>query len=148
MSALILHVLAWPTLGTAVLVFGSAPGVVLRMILFCYDRNNPRRQELLSELYDVPRIERPFWVAEQLELALFEGLRDRIKPLSERKPRSQLVAGTVAAFDRIGYRCPVCAAVIASAPQESRLSGNRIMKCPVCARSIAVLKSAHYGVTE
>lgn len=33
----------------------------------------------LHLLYTVPRIERPFWVAEQLEAALFEGLRARFK---------------------------------------------------------------------
>jgi hypothetical protein len=32
---------------------------------------------LRVELYVVPRIERPFWVFEQLEVALFEGLRNR-----------------------------------------------------------------------
>jgi hypothetical protein len=77
MAAVIFHVLAWPTLGIALLVFGFAPGVVLRLIVLFYPRGNLRRQELLSELYAVPRIERPFWVAEQLEVALFEGLRGR-----------------------------------------------------------------------
>ena len=32
------------------------------------------RIELVAELYAVPRIQRPLWVAEQLETALFEGL--------------------------------------------------------------------------
>lgn len=32
----------------------------------------------MAELYAVPRIERPLWVAEQLEVALFEGLAHRI----------------------------------------------------------------------
>jgi len=77
MDALILHVLAWPALGAAILVFGFAPGVVLRLIVLFYRRDHPRRQELIGELYAVPRIERPFWVAEQLEIALFEGLRCR-----------------------------------------------------------------------
>jgi hypothetical protein len=78
MDSLILHVLAWPTLGVALLVFGFAPGAVLRLIILLYQRENPRRRELLGELYSVPRIERPFWVAEQLETALFEGLHDRM----------------------------------------------------------------------
>ena len=60
-------------------VFGFAPGVVLQLIVLLYRRGNPRRQELLGELYAVPRIERPFWVAEQLEVAIFEGLRDRLR---------------------------------------------------------------------
>jgi hypothetical protein len=76
---MIAQLLAWPTLGVALLVFGFAPGPVLRLILLFYRRGNPRRQELLGELYAVPRIDRPFWVAEQLEVALFEGLRDRFR---------------------------------------------------------------------
>lgn len=71
--------LTWPTLIVALAVFGVAPGVVLRLIVLLYRRDNPRRQELLGELYGVPRIERPFWVAEQLEVAFFEGLRDRFR---------------------------------------------------------------------
>lgn len=77
MDALILHVLAWPALAAALLVFGLAPGVALRLILLLYRKDHPRRRELLGELYAVPRIERPFWVAEQLEIAVFEGLRGR-----------------------------------------------------------------------
>jgi hypothetical protein len=74
MSALILHVIAWPTLGLLLLVFGFAPGAVLRLIVLMYPPDHPRRRELIAELYVVPRIERPFWVAEQVETALFEGL--------------------------------------------------------------------------
>jgi hypothetical protein len=77
MTSLISDVLAWPTFLLALLVFGFAPGTALRLIVLAYEREYSRRQELLSELYHVPRIERPFWVAEQLELALIEGLRDR-----------------------------------------------------------------------
>lgn len=79
MPGMIAQFLAWPTLGVALLVFGFAPGVVLRLIVLFYRRGNPRRRELLGELYAAPRIERPFWVAEQLEVALFEGLRDRFR---------------------------------------------------------------------
>ena len=79
MTALIAQLLAWPTLGIALLVFGFAPGAVLRLIVLLYRHGNPRRRELLGELYAVPRIERPFWVVEQLEVALFEGLHDRLK---------------------------------------------------------------------
>jgi hypothetical protein len=78
MDSLILHVFAWPTLGVVLLVFGFAPGAFLRLIVLLYNRENPRRRELLAELYRVPRIERPFWAAEQLETALFEGLCERL----------------------------------------------------------------------
>jgi hypothetical protein len=77
MTSLIYHVLAWPTFFLALLVLGFAPGAALRLIVLAYGRDDPRRRELLSELYNVPRIDRPFWVAEQLETALFDGLRGR-----------------------------------------------------------------------
>lgn len=78
MESLLVHVLAWPTFGVAVLVFGFAPGAVLRVIVLAFRRDDSRRKELIAELYKVPRIERPFWVAEQLEIALSEGLRGRL----------------------------------------------------------------------
>ena len=62
MASLIFQVLSWPTFAVALLVFGFAPGAVLRLIVLVFPRDDPRRQELLAELYDVPRIERPFWV--------------------------------------------------------------------------------------
>jgi hypothetical protein len=77
MSSLVSQVISWPVLGTALAVFGFAPGAVLRVIVLAFRRDDPRRRELLGELHAVPRIERPFWVAEQLEVALFEGLRSR-----------------------------------------------------------------------
>jgi hypothetical protein len=54
------------------------PGFFLRLIVLAYERDNPRHDELIAELYLVPRIERPFWVLQQLETALFEGLWPRI----------------------------------------------------------------------
>ncbi len=76
--SLIFNAIGWPTLLIALLVFGFAPGALLRLIVLAFDRDDPRRQELLAELYAVPRIERPFWVAEQLEVALVEGLGQRL----------------------------------------------------------------------
>jgi hypothetical protein len=78
MSDLIFHVLSWPTLGIALLVFGFAPGAFLRIILLAFPRDDPRRRELHGELYAVPRVERPFWVVEQFEVALVEGLGQRL----------------------------------------------------------------------
>jgi hypothetical protein len=70
---------SWPMLALALLVFGIAPGLMLRLIVLAYVRDDPRRHELRGELYHVPRFERPFWVMEQLELALVEGLGERIR---------------------------------------------------------------------
>ncbi|HEU0090023.1 MAG TPA: hypothetical protein VFQ77_20620 [Pseudonocardiaceae bacterium] len=71
-------VASWPSLLLVVVVFGFAPGFCLRLIVLIYPRSDPRRTELIAELYAVPRIERPLWVAEQLEVALFEGLPRRL----------------------------------------------------------------------
>jgi hypothetical protein len=60
------------------LVFGFAPGAVVRLISLVFHRDDPRRQEMRAELHAVPRLERPLWVAQQLEVVIFEGLRDRI----------------------------------------------------------------------
>jgi DivIVA protein len=71
--------IGWPAVLMALLVSGFAPGAVLRVIVLAFERNDPRRRELLGELYHVPRVERPFWVAEKLELALIEGLGGRLR---------------------------------------------------------------------
>ena len=92
------YVIAWPTLGIALIVFGFAPGAVLRLILLIYPRGNARRKELVGELYAVPRLERPFWVAEQFEVAISEGLRDRI--LAWRLRRASDKTGIASRFAR------------------------------------------------
>jgi ATP-binding cassette subfamily B protein len=51
---------------------------LLRLIVLAFPHHDPRRRELLAELHAVPRIERPFWVFEQLEVAVFEGIRGRV----------------------------------------------------------------------
>ena len=61
-------------LGVALLIFGFAPGMVLSWIVRLLAKDDPRRDELLAELHAVPRWERPFWVCEQFEVALREGL--------------------------------------------------------------------------
>jgi phosphatidylserine/phosphatidylglycerophosphate/cardiolipin synthase-like enzyme len=89
MDSLITRVIAWPTVLVSLAMFGFAPGAVLRMIVLAFRRDDPRRTELLAELPHVPRIERPFWVCEQLEVALFEGLAGRIAALTIRKRYSR-----------------------------------------------------------
>lgn len=69
---------SWQTLMLALVVFGIAPRLALRLIMLLFRRDDPRRRELFAELHAVPRIERPLWVAEQLEVALSEGLWERI----------------------------------------------------------------------
>jgi hypothetical protein len=78
MTELLKAVASWPSLLLVVVVFGFAPGFCLRLIVLAYPRGDPRRDELIAELYAVPRVQRPLWVAEQLEVALFEGLGHRV----------------------------------------------------------------------
>lgn len=63
--------------GLAVLLFGLAPGLVLAVVVRLIP-DVDRRRELQAELYEVPRWERPFWVAQQFEVALRLGLSPRI----------------------------------------------------------------------
>jgi len=41
---LIINLLAWPTVGVALLVFGFAPGAVLRLIVLAFQHDDPRRK--------------------------------------------------------------------------------------------------------
>lgn len=65
------------TLGLVLIVFGLAPGLILRFITLCFRRDDPRRAEMRAELHAVPRLWRPIWVAEQIEVAIFEGFAER-----------------------------------------------------------------------
>lgn len=69
----------WGTLVMTWLVFGFAPGAVLRLAVLMFPRGDERRKVLIAELYVVPRWERPVWVAQQLEVAAFEGIGERIR---------------------------------------------------------------------
>lgn len=55
---------------------GSLPGTCMRVIVQLYPRSDVRRRELQAELYAVPPkfTSRMFWVGQQFEVAVFEGL--------------------------------------------------------------------------
>jgi DNA-binding transcriptional MerR regulator len=119
MLSLTLQTASLPMLMTALLIWGFAPGAVLRLIVLLFPKDDPRRQELLGELYAVPRVERPFWVIEQLEVGLFEGLRHRSARRKAGGPMAVPAAGgermpledEVIQRAAIGYRGPTaCAA--------------------------------------
>ncbi|MCY1659276.1 hypothetical protein OVA21_19170 [Dietzia sp. SL131] len=63
--------------GLSILIFGLAPGLILALIVKLIP-DEDRRRELQAELYEVPRWERPYWVAQQLEVALRLGASPRI----------------------------------------------------------------------
>ena len=69
-------VLDWRTwVAMAVLVF--VPGLLLRIFLLVFPRHDPRRQELLAEMYAVPVCRRPLWVIAQIEVIVWEGFPER-----------------------------------------------------------------------
>jgi hypothetical protein len=79
---LVQAIVSWRTFIIVLIVFGFAPGAVLRLIVLLFPRDDPRRRELLAELYAVPWPERPLWVAQQMEVAFFEGLPKRIRSVA------------------------------------------------------------------
>jgi hypothetical protein len=76
---------SWQTLPTVLVVFGFAPGLVLRLLVRIYPKSDPRRTELVAELYAMGWIERPLFVIQQMETVLFEGVPHRFKTLRERR---------------------------------------------------------------
>ena len=61
----------------SLIVFGLAPGFALAAIVRLIP-DLDRRRELQANLYDVPRWEQPYWVAQQLEVAIRIGLFPRL----------------------------------------------------------------------
>jgi hypothetical protein len=80
----------------AVLLFGVAPGLVLRLLLLVYPRSDPRRRELLAEMRAIPYFERPLFVGEQFETVLCEGVPHRARSLARAVQRSRKIASAAA----------------------------------------------------
>jgi hypothetical protein len=144
-------------LGVAFLL-GFAPGAALRLILLAYPSSHPRRRELVGELHAVRRLERPFFVFEQLELALFEGLS--LRRAARRTRKASRRHGFESQFTRfrmhlmvasIGMVIALTAAGVASVDGGFRvpaltvaLIGAAVMICSMTAirRSLAALERA------
>jgi hypothetical protein len=75
--------------GLLALTFALAPGVLLHLGVLIYPKGDARRQEFRAELYMVPFIKRPFWVAGTLVRCLFEGLPRRLAQRRERQRRER-----------------------------------------------------------
>jgi hypothetical protein len=78
---------AWWAIPAGLLAFGVSfgffPGFVLRLLVLLYPADDPRRKELVAELYMLGRMERVEWVFQQLETALFEGISARRRAAKE-----------------------------------------------------------------
>lgn len=97
----------WSTLFMTCLVFGFAPGAVLRLSVLWLPKDDPRRRELIGELYAMKRWERPVWVFQQLETILFEGLSLRIQQSRERKRSKAAKEESSPELDQGGEVSPV-----------------------------------------
>jgi hypothetical protein len=80
----------WRVVVVVMALFGTAPGVVLRLLVHLYPEGHERRRELLNELYAVPYVERPWFVAQQLETTLFEGLGERRRTRKAARRRGEV----------------------------------------------------------
>jgi len=69
----------WIGMLTLCLVFAFAPTTILRVLVKAWPRNHPRRRELMAEVHTIAYWERPLWVFEQLESAVFDGLHIRFR---------------------------------------------------------------------
>jgi hypothetical protein len=56
--------LAWKSICVVLLVFGFAPGAVIRILAKCWPPGHPRRAELHAELRAIDYWKRPIWVVE------------------------------------------------------------------------------------
>jgi tetratricopeptide (TPR) repeat protein len=83
MTDLLVGGTAWWVIPSVALTFGAVfgffPGFVLRLLVLLYPADDPRRRELVAELYVLGRMERVEWVFQQLETALFEGISARLE---------------------------------------------------------------------
>jgi hypothetical protein len=74
-------------LALAVLIFGVAPGLALRLLVLIYPKTDPRRRELRGEMKAVPYLERWLFVGEQLETVLVEGVPHRVAAIRQARAR-------------------------------------------------------------
>lgn len=85
MTGALLSHLSLPSGLIFLLTFGVAPGFFMRFFLLAYPEGDPRREELLAELYALPHRKRWLWVAQTLELAITTGLPARYREVKARR---------------------------------------------------------------
>jgi hypothetical protein len=85
--------------GLALLIFGVLPGPVLRFLLAFYPKDHPRRAQIRGDFDAISEYwKRPFFVAETLELAVFEGLCQRVQQID----RWRLIEAVLVGFLPVG----------------------------------------------
>ncbi len=102
MEELIISAARWRSVALVGVLFGLAPGLVIRVIAHAWPKTDGRRAELRAELSGIEYWRRPLWVFEQFETALCDALplrarsgSDRVRPrLAMRRGRPQLLRTT------------------------------------------------------
>jgi hypothetical protein len=92
----------------SLVLFGFMPGALNRAFALFYPIEDPRRNEMVAELYAVPRLDQPWWVFQQSERALFEGLgaRRRQKQTQVKASRKTIQSIARSSWDMPGGRYP------------------------------------------
>lgn len=96
-------VTSWQMLVLVLSVYGIVPGAALRAIVLLYPSGDPRRRELLAELYGIPHKIRPIWVAQQLETAFFDGLVPRLSKRLSKKGAARRLVFVVLKLGVVGF---------------------------------------------
>jgi hypothetical protein len=59
-------------------IFGLTPGFANRVLARAYPKEDPRRAEMIAELYSIPWVERWNWVFQNIERVIHEALPARV----------------------------------------------------------------------
>ena len=109
---------ALQTFALALLVFGFAPGLALRMLLRAWPKGHARRRELHAEFRAIDYHKRPLWVFEQLETALFDGLPARVRHRRQRAARLEQASNSAISRHREIARTSLALALNGEVPLE------------------------------
>lgn len=110
---MVLDVALWPTVLLPLAIFGLLPGPLLRLVVQLYPKGDPRRRELLGELYAIEFHKRPFFLAQCLELALLEGL-----PTRWRRHHAGTTLKAPVSLAASGFRDPTACWVVGITPRQ------------------------------
>lgn len=95
----------WGPSALGLAALGLLPGFSLRLIVRLYPKGDPRRREVVAELYTVENWRQPIFVIQMLELAISEGIPARWRGHEHGETTTPTILPPVA----VGYRGPqVC----------------------------------------
>lgn len=110
---MVLDLALWPNVLLPLAIFGLLPGPFLRLVVQLYPKGDPRRRELLGELYAIEFHKRPFFLAQCLELALLEGL-----PRRWRRRHAGTTLEPPVSLAPSGFRDPTACQIVGITPRQ------------------------------